>query len=281
EVSKVDTTAAASGGFGDCWKGLFLGQHQIAMKCSRSHIAPEIAMRVRLAEREMKVWKSLQHPNILPFIGPVILETPVKALYMVSPWMENSDLGKYINANPNADCLRLLTQIATGLEYLHTSGVIHGDLKAANILISGTGDARIADFGLSEMTTEVDENTQGCSSAWKHGGNPRWQAPELFENYKRTKASDIFAFGRVIYEAYTRDVPFAGFPRLRIYAIVDRGELPPRPSGKSSEPGGFNDDMWQFMARCCETKPQQRPDAHEVVAYLLSISKTPDRACSP
>ncbi|KDQ07611.1 hypothetical protein BOTBODRAFT_598442 [Botryobasidium botryosum FD-172 SS1] len=276
EVSKVDTTAAASGGFGNCWKGLFLGQHQVAMKCSRSYIAPEIAMR-RL-EREMNVWKRLRHPNILPFIGFIILASPVTTLFMISPWMENGNLGVYIKANPDADRLRLLTEIATGLEYLHTSEVVHGDLKAANILISKIGDARIADFGLSEIIVEEDGDRQRHSSAWEGGGNPRWQAPELFGTRRGTKSSDIFAFGRVIYEVYAGMIPFAELQNHQVYAVVEAKELPIRPHGKNSGTRGFSEEMWQFMACCCKTKSSERPEIHEIVVYLLSLPKYLDAA---
>jgi len=211
EVYKVGTTAAASGGFGDCWKGLFLGHHPVAMKCSHPKLAHEIA--VRRAEREMRAWKRLRHLNVLPFIGSVVLESPSRTLFMVSPWMKNGDLRAFLNANPDADGLLLLAQIAAGLEYLHTSDpvIIHGDLKAVNVLISEAGEACIADFGLSDIIAEVDESvfkSQGHSSAWKYGGNPGWQAPELFANYRRTTSSDVFAFGRVIYEVCASRLSF-------------------------------------------------------------------------
>ncbi|KDQ17174.1 hypothetical protein BOTBODRAFT_105820 [Botryobasidium botryosum FD-172 SS1] len=181
----------------------------------------------------MKVWKRLRHPNVMPFIGSIVFESPMRALFLISPWMENGDLGTYIKANPKADRLRLLTQIATGLEYLHTSDVVHGDLKAANVFISGTGDARIGDFGLSEVVSEMTGDTQGYSSAWKYGGNPRWQAPELWSDYKRTKPSDMFAFGRVIYEVCA--AVFRRFHPLYFYAIGLHRRLSIRPSKQSPD----------------------------------------------
>lgn len=76
----------------------------------------------------------------------------------------------------------------------------------ANVLISNTGEACLADFGLSEIVLEAnrsDAKTTTNSTTWKVAGNPKWQAPELFEDPKRTTTSDIFAFGRVIYEVRT------------------------------------------------------------------------------
>ncbi|KDQ13261.1 hypothetical protein BOTBODRAFT_111840 [Botryobasidium botryosum FD-172 SS1] len=159
---------------------------------------------VQRAERETKVWKRLRHPNLLPFIGSVALGSP-PILYMVSPWMENGDLGCYLKTHADADCALLLAQIISGIEYLHTSihPIVHGDIKAANVLISETGEACLGDFGLSEVLLDLGDDgageTNGNSTVWKFAGNPRWQAPELWDDdSRRTIRSDIFAFGRVI-----------------------------------------------------------------------------------
>ncbi|KDQ09993.1 hypothetical protein BOTBODRAFT_36611 [Botryobasidium botryosum FD-172 SS1] len=273
EVSRTGDTPFGCGGFGDCWKGLLLGRHKMVLKCSRSHIPNEIAM--RRAEREMKVWKRLRHPNVLPFIGSVVLES-TSTFYMVAPWMENGDLGQYLKLNPDADYVALLAQVAAGLEYLHTSDpvVVHGDLKAANILVSDVGEACIADFGLSDMvieSNEFDAKSNGYSSAWKNGGNPRWQAPELFLDYKRTTQSDIFAYGRVIYEAFTGTLPFSELREYQIYSVVERGELPPRPEDAEARAKGFSNSMWEFMALCCSKAPERRPRALDVAEHMHSV----------
>jgi len=269
-VTKTGDVPFGGGGFGDCWAGIFLGRHKVVMKCSRSHIATKTA-KIR-AEREMKVWKRLRHPNVLPFIGSVLLELPPLMLFMVSPWMENGDLRSYIRSNPDTDRLLLLSQIAAGLEYLHESKVVHGDLKAANILISERHEACIADFGLAEIV-EANENSADSnanSSDWKYGGHPRWQAPELHEDYHRTKRSDVFAFGRVIYETFTGDVPFASLKHQQVQVLAIRGELE-RHLKIPSEEGrlrGFSDDMWRFMVNCCNKDPKKRPSAQDVAGYM-------------
>jgi len=265
ELTQIEAEPFSSGGFGDCRRALFLGRHPVVMKCSRSNVTDEEA--TRRAKREMKVWSELRHPNILPFIGYITLGSPSR-LFMVSPWMKNQDLSKYLKAHPSADRLLLLVQIAAGLEYLHTSDpiVVHGDLRAVNILVSETGKPCIGDFGLSENIIEGTGNSTNrgwTSSAFKYGGNPRWQAPELFDDPRRTRSSDVFAFGRVIYEAYTGLVPFANIHPPGIYVAVLRGKLPWRPDG-------FDNHMWQFMAQCCNNDPNKRPSAQGIARYLRS-----------
>ncbi|KDQ07341.1 hypothetical protein BOTBODRAFT_611091 [Botryobasidium botryosum FD-172 SS1] len=273
EVIRTEDTPAGTGGFGDCFRGLFLGHHKVAMKRSRScpdHVA------FRRAEREMKVWKRLRHPHVLPFIGSVVLGSPSK-LYMVSPWMDNGDLSSYLKTHADADCAILLAQIISGIEYLHTSipPIVHGDLKAANVLISETGEACLADFGLSEVLLDPGEasggQTSGNSTVWKFAGNPRWQAPELWdENSRRTIRSDIFAFGRVIFEVYMRDIPFSWLSDVQIVLMVSEGKQPPRLQETEARARGFDDATLQLMEWCCNLDAYQRPSASDVASRLHS-----------
>ncbi|KDQ10213.1 hypothetical protein BOTBODRAFT_116234, partial [Botryobasidium botryosum FD-172 SS1] len=224
---------------------------------------------------EMKVWKRLRHPNVLPFIGSVTLESPPK-LYMVAPWMKNGDLSEYLKVHMDADCALLIAQIASGIEYLHTSvpPIVHGDLKAANVLISETGEACLADFGLSEVLRdhENDSRTNGNSSVWKFAGNPRWQAPELWnDDAPRTIQSDMFAFGRVIFEVYMREVPFACVNDAQIIVMVSSGKEPPMPNEAEARARGLDDDMVDLMRFCCDLEPHHRPTASDVVGRMRSV----------
>lgn len=133
---------------------------------------------------------------------------------MVSPFIENGTLSEYLYANPKADRPQLvrtvdirrkrddgtqqliqLYETADALAYLHRSGVIHGDVKAMNILVSDQARALLCDFGLTKFATS------GTSTALKSAGSPRWQSPELWEsNSSKTYQSDVYAFGMTIAE---------------------------------------------------------------------------------
>ncbi|KDQ18464.1 hypothetical protein BOTBODRAFT_73007, partial [Botryobasidium botryosum FD-172 SS1] len=166
--------------------------------------------------REAKVWSHLSHPNVLPFLGLCTLDS---VPYLISPWMENGHALNFVQKQPNVDRLRLvsLAQVADGLEYLHSfkpQPVVHGDLRGPNILISTSGNACIADFGLSELKTDTYETNY--STPFIVAGNPRWQAPEIIraettEEARRKTTTDIFAFGRVMLEFFTGKVPFFYF----------------------------------------------------------------------
>ncbi|KDQ14164.1 hypothetical protein BOTBODRAFT_352381 [Botryobasidium botryosum FD-172 SS1] len=245
------------------------------MKCARGLVPHETASRRTL--REMEMWKTLRHPNVLPFIGSVTLDSK---LYLVSPWMPNGDAMKYVNTHPNVDRVAILLQVARGLRYLHTRTLpfVHGDLKAANVLISQNGDARIADFGLSRWA--INGSSYGCSDAWRLAGNPRWQAPELMqasdggEIPRRTTESDIFAFGRFMIEIYTGKYPFPHLPSgsFVIAAVLVKGTLlQDRPMEPEVVSRGLDDNAWLIITDCCRKEPLRRLTVQKLILRLKSL----------
>ncbi|KDQ14167.1 hypothetical protein BOTBODRAFT_32952 [Botryobasidium botryosum FD-172 SS1] len=264
---------AGEGGFGECWEGIFLGNRYVAMKCTHGFVLPETAMRRTL--REMEMWKTLHHPNILPFIGSVTLDSK---LYLVSPWMSNGNAAEYINRHPDVNRVAILLQVARGLRYLHarTPPVVHGDIKAANVLISQNGGVRIADFGLSRWA--INGSSNGNSDTWRSAGNPRWQAPELLEDSddgeipRRTTESDIFAFGRFMIEIYTGELPFPYLSDLRVIVTLVKGTLlPDRPMEPEVVSRGLNDNAWLIIMDCCREEPFRRLTVQELILRLKSL----------
>jgi len=230
------------------------------------------------------VWSKLKHDHILPLIG---LYTRKTLTYMISPWMDNGDALTYVNKGLNVDCLKLLIQVAKGLRYLHTFNpvVVHGDLRGPNILISNTGDAYIADFGLSHM--EGQPNRFSYSTPFFMAGNPRWQAPEQLDNeadhkVQRTTATDIFSFGRVILELTSGEVPFGRAISTRQVMIkVMKGEGPPRPTGeigKTAIARGLDDSVWSLAQDCWRSDSTTRPSTSEIILRLTSVQEARSRA---
>jgi len=220
----------------------------------------------------MKTWRDLRHPNVLEFIGLCEINN---STYLVAPWMEDGTAIQYLKKEPREkhDYLKLLLQVSKGVQYLHLLKplVVHGDLKGSNILISSSGDAVIADFGLSEVIDEA--NDPGNSSSFYKAGSRRWQAPELVnvntpKEARRTTASDMFAFGRVVIEVFTLEVPFANTNDLEIHSKAAAGELPARPTDPEVIARGLDRHMWRLVRNCCRVKPSQRPSVDEVVARL-------------
>ncbi|KDQ16398.1 hypothetical protein BOTBODRAFT_90107, partial [Botryobasidium botryosum FD-172 SS1] len=227
----------------------------------------------RLA-REAKVWRQLSHPNVLPFLGLCTLDS---VPYLISPWMENGHVLDYVQKNPDVDRVRLLAQVADGLEYLHNfkpESVIHGDLRGPNILISPSGNACIADFGLAELKS--DTYAMSYSTPFIVAGHPRWQAPELIraenkEEARRNTSTDIFAFGRVMLEFFTGTAPFfyITYDTAVVVKVLSSDPFPRRPDEEVMAKG-LDDGAWQLMTDCWHATPSQRPTATDLVARLTA-----------
>ncbi|KAG8884664.1 hypothetical protein FRB97_003720, partial [Tulasnella sp. 331] len=208
----------ASGGHGEVFKGLHPPTQMVcAMK--RPYVVTggttQSQEEKKGYEREAKMWSCLKHINILPFYGIVELSS---GAYLVSPWIEYGDLSRFLAArreffsgssNVRADIPErtrsafaafneavTIHGIASGLAYLHENGVIHGDLKALNVLLDDLLSPLICDFGLTK-NHEFNNTTTGSKDAW----STRWRCPSLFEEQsQKTEKTDMYAFGMTIVE---------------------------------------------------------------------------------
>ena len=147
----------------------------------------------------------------------------------------------------------------------------------ANILIDETGHARLADFGLLAIISDATGPASSSPSA--HGGTFRWMSPELFyprdfglEDSRRTKCSDCYALGMVIYEVLSGQVPFHRFGSFAVVAMVGRGERPERPDG--AEGRWFTDAVWRGLERCWAPKRDDRPSIEDVLRSLEEASRS-------
>ncbi|KAJ7186536.1 kinase-like domain-containing protein [Mycena filopes] len=187
----------AGGGYGDVWKGRIGGQ-TVAVKSMRQFQEQDIAASLKVCFREALIWRQLSHPNLLPFLGLYTLDS---RLCLISPWMDNGDLKSFLRNPPaGTDRLSLIVDVAMGLNHLHGENVVHGDLKAPNILVTPSGRACITDFGLSSIVGVLALNTT-LSNRSGRPGTLRYQAPELLLDQRPNHfGSDVYAFACLCYE---------------------------------------------------------------------------------
>ncbi|KAJ7898110.1 kinase-like domain-containing protein [Mycena leptocephala] len=154
--------------------------------------------------------------------------------------MQNGNIIEFIRREPaNTDRLSLILDVARGLEYLHEQQVVHGDLKAINILVTPSGRACIPDFGLSSVENVMTLQFPHSTASTRRGGTTRYQAPELFEGKKHHYGSDVYAF------AY----------------IDGTASHPPRPMLCS-------DSLWELLQNCWVGNAEMRPTAPQIVERL-------------
>ncbi|KAF8207980.1 hypothetical protein K438DRAFT_1814757 [Mycena galopus ATCC 62051] len=208
--------------------------------------------------REALIWRQLSHPNLLPFFGAYYLEGSKSQLC----------------CNPEGvNRLSLVLDIALGLDHLHALKLVHGDLKSINVLITGSGRAVLADFGLSSVT---DSNLLLSTSNVNAAGTMRWQAPELFRGSDNSFASDVYAFACVCYEIFTDTLPFHELSAdIAVMWKVMHGE---RPQRSPSIP----DEIWNLMQDCWKEDPQERLSAEQIVFRLRNrpVGAVPTNAAS-
>ncbi|KAF9245404.1 kinase-like domain-containing protein, partial [Melanogaster broomeanus] len=230
--------------------------------------------------REIKVWLNLNHVNVVPLFGTTMNFGRFPA--MVCPWLENGQLSSYLERRGDSlttgERLTLLSDIAVGLQYLHSQSVVHGDLSGSNVLVDDKGRACIADFGLSVLLTELGGSTFATSVQAK--GTLRWAAPENLylniqisgdntENVPRvppTTQSDIYSFGRIMLQVLTGKVPYHYYPAdAPVVLAISRGENPQRPGLAT-----ITDHRWAFIQKCWSTvdEGQSRPSDEEVVEFM-------------
>ncbi|KAG7100158.1 hypothetical protein E1B28_001938 [Marasmius oreades] len=288
KVSMRGQYPLAVGGYSDIYRGTF-GDRSVCLKVLRVHIkADEERAKRELREfyKEALLWTQLSHPNLLSFLGVNTSLFP-RRLCLVSPWMENGQINKFLESNPTHDRLRTISEIATGISYLHSHNIVHGDIKGANVLVDKHGRCHLADFGLAAASvTSTLLSTTTMSGA---KGTIRWMAPELFdwsgntsttdspdahENSKRNNVKpsiDIYAYGCTVYEIIAGKPPFANLTDPQVIFQVIGGARPERPS--ASVVNWCPDNIWELVQQCWAQKRGLRPLAADVHAYLERLER--------
>ncbi|KAL0062705.1 hypothetical protein AAF712_010400 [Marasmius tenuissimus] len=261
-VKKIGRYPIAAGGFGEVWKGTIGDSNEpICLKVMKVYLNSDLEKLSIAYIREAILWRQMKHPNVLPFFGIYRLEH-TQELCLISPWMEKGNLVEFLRATKREDVdhYTLVHDVASGLAYLHSKKLAHGDLKGVNILITRSLRACIADFGLSHIA-----DTQGLgftTSTTRSAGTMRWLAPEILDGKRPSMESDVYSFACVCYEIFTGLRPFPELTNITavIFAVA-QGKCPTRPQ----EASGLSDAMWALMTECWNTTPSSRPTASQIV----------------
>ncbi|KAF7771752.1 hypothetical protein Agabi119p4_6063 [Agaricus bisporus var. burnettii] len=278
EVQCDFSQAREGGSFADVYQGQY-GKQKVCIKAIRIFRNGDNARILKAFAKEIVLWANLLHENILPFYG--IYQGPYGRICIISPWVDPGDLSVYLQSFPQRPRPPLVLDITAGLRYLHQSDIVHGDLKANNILVSDDGRALIADFGISSIVLPTKLASTQLSS-----GTMRWMAPELFTGEEESRPtmtlkSDIWSLGCVYYEIFTRKLPFyhcASDTRLLSVRSIPKA-IPHRPTDES-EVDIISDDMWKLMEKCWDNEPCSRPNCHDIHALVTDLLGVGDRRCS-
>lgn len=213
------------GAFGSVFRALNMSTGEtVAVKQVKLADLPNSELRV--ITLEIDLLKNLDHPNIVKYRGFV---KSADTLDIILEYCENGSLhsiSKNFGKFPENLVGLYMSQVLHGLLYLHDQGVIHRDIKGANILTTKQGLVKLADFGVATRTT----NIHGESSVV---GTPYWMAPEVIELSGATTASDIWSLGCTVIELLDGRPPYHKLQPMHALFRIVNDDHPPLPDGAS------------------------------------------------
>ncbi|KAI9163002.1 Cytokinesis protein sepH [Paramyrothecium foliicola] len=251
------------GAFGSVYKAFNWGTGE-AVAVKQIKLADLPKSELRMIESEIDLLKNLHHDNIVKYIGFV---KSVDCLNIILEYCENGSLHSICKAYgkfPENLVGVYMTQVLQGLEYLHDQGVIHRDIKGANILTTKDGTVKLADFGVSTSTLAGGQDKEA-----QVVGTPYWMAPEIIELSGASSASDIWSVGCTVIELQSGKPPYhnlAAMPAL--FAIVN-DDHPPLPEGISHA-------ARDFLMQCFQKDPNLRVTARKLLrhAWIVGCRRT-------
>jgi hypothetical protein len=253
----------AAGGVGDVWRGTDVSlARPVAVKLLRAEYAqdPETLARFRAEARHAG---SLSHPGIAR-VYDYGEDEPGSPPYLVMELADGLSLAQVLANGPltPARSLNVMAQTAAGLSAAHAAGLVHRDVKPANLLLTRSGEVKITDFGIAHAAGSAPLTRTGTLV-----GTPAYLAPERVAGAPGTPAADLYALGVVAYECLAGSPPFGGEPMVVAAAHRDR-PLPGLPPGVPGE-------VAALVSELTEKVPSDRPqDAGEVARRAAALAES-------
>ncbi|KAF9239621.1 kinase-like domain-containing protein [Melanogaster broomeanus] len=273
QVKKTKGMPTRGGPYSQIYEGRWLGEKKVALKTLRilnDHDPKAQRLQMRF-EHEIIVWSKLKHENVLTMLGIV---TNMGLIHTVSPWQLNDNTHSHRYENPDVNPLKLLSQAAKGLEYLHSQQIIHGHIASESLTLPlpFQGTVTLSDFGLTQILNDV--LGQATMVVLTNTSTVRWHAPELNngEETTPTMASDVFAFGMSVLELLTMKNPYSHRKRdITVVQDLSNGVLPPRPAEPEAVEW-MTDGLWEALNNCWQWKPEDRMVAERLSPCLEDVS---------
>ena len=232
-------------------------KREVVLKIVHPHIAEDPELRRRFL-KEAESMARLRHPNVIEIydIGEVD-ECP----YLVMPHLRATDLVKWTRARggppvPLDVAVGLVGQVAAGVMAMHAEGLVHGDIKPYNILVSEDFEAVVADLGLVR-------STRGIERVQALGGTPGYIAPELIDEEsvhpRYAHKADVYALGVTLYWLLVGQIPAHAREARTILARQVSGDVVVPSERRPELPTSFDVPLLRALHR----DPAQRPDASE------------------
>lgn len=245
--------ALRAGGSGSVW----LAQDNelrcfVAVKILADELMQDVAA-VAALQRECERIKALDHPNILRVDG---LYRSARHAWIAMEYVSGGDLS-LLRGRSCAEVLRAVIPVANALAHAHRAGIVHRDVKPANVLLMSDGTPRLTDFGMALAIAEWPADRAGL-------GSPYSMSPQQIDGEAASPGDDVYAFGAMLYELLSGYPPF--YPDASAERI--RTAQPASLSGQSSIPSA----VAQLIDRCLAKSPAERPADMEAIERELAVA---------
>ncbi|CAD6910950.1 unnamed protein product [Tilletia controversa] len=239
------------GAFGSVFRGLnWTTGETVAVKQIKLGNIPKSELSEIMSEIDLL--KNLKHPNIVKYLGS---EKTNDYLFIILEFCENGSLQhfcKRFGVFPEGLVGVYIAQVLEGLIYLHDQGVIHRDIKGANILTTKDGSVKLADFGVATRT--------GAMADYAVVGSPYWMAPEVIDQSGATTASDIWSVGCVVIELVEGKPPYYFLPPMSALFRMVSDDCPPLPERASPL-------VKDFLLHCFQKDQNLRVSARKLMRH--------------
>lgn len=252
-----------SGGFGTVYCG-FLKNERVAVKKLRSNTkTEELVWSSFMAEMRVMQWN---HENIIKVLGAMMLKN-VPCLVM--EFLPGRNLHQLIECQNEifllARRVSITSAIASGLEYIHNQGIVHLDIKPANLLMKDQWSCKIADFGCSLKVEELEDDPR---PSFYLTGTHAYKAPELLLGEFPTTQADMYSLGVCMWQMLARVEPYTGEdPQLVLFGIATNTVRPKIPAVIPESELTYKN----WFENCWQGLPNDRPTSSSL---LIELKKT-------
>ncbi len=257
---------AGAGGMATVYKAYHAAMDRyVAIKVLPQHLARDPSFRARF-QREARTIARLQHRSILP-VHDVAEDNGVP--YLVMRYVDSGTLADLIagRAAPFEQTVRIVSEVGEALGYAHRQGVIHRDVKPANVLLDRDGGALLTDFGIAK----IFEDTLQLTSEGAMIGTPAYMAPEQLQGQPVDARSNIYALGVVLYQAMTGECPFVAETPLAVALMHIHNPLrPPRQINRA-----IPESLERVVLRAMAKNPADRFQTADEMVEALRAAPLP------